>query len=73
MLFGDPITIEMLVPGGVLLVLILVFQVLTGKRVIRFKGRTHVRVHRLAAYAMLLVAAGHGLLGLAMSNDWSIG
>lgn len=70
MLFGQTVTAQMLVPGGVLLLAMLAFQVLVGKRVIHFKGRTHMKVHRWSAYLMLVVAAGHGVLGLVLASGW---
>ena len=73
MLLGEPITVQMLIPGGILLALVLIFQILTGKRVIRFKGRTHIKVHTWAAYVMAVVALGHAFLGMALAFGWSLG
>lgn len=73
MLFGFTVTVEALIPGGVVLIALLAFQILVGKRVIRFKGRTHMRVHRWAAYTMGLVALGHGLMGLILGLHLTIG
>lgn len=67
MLFGIDVTIQMLVPGGLALAALLVFQLLTGLRVIKFKGRKHGKVHRWAAYLMVLFAITHGALGLALA------
>lgn len=55
---------NMLVIGGVALFAGLVFQVLVGKRVISFKGKTHMKVHRLAGYLLLVGAAAHGSLAI---------
>jgi hypothetical protein len=44
---------------GVIVLALLIFQLLTGTRVIRFQGRTHMLVHRLTAFAILGVALVH--------------
>ena len=72
MILGQTVTVEMLVPGGIILLAILAFQILLGKRVIHFKGRRHSQVHRWAAYLMALVALGHGFLGIVLANDWTV-
>ncbi len=60
-----------LVPiGGATLLLLLVFQTLLGKRVIRLKGRLHMQVHRWLAYFLIVGAAGHGLLALHTFFKW---
>ena len=73
MVFGYVVTQSLLVVLGVLAFGGLVFQILLGKRVIRFKGRTHQKVHRWVAYAITAVAAIHGLLALVRLNLWVIG
>lgn len=60
-----------LVPiGGAFLVLLLVFQVLVGKRVIRFKGRLHLQVHTWMGYGLIAVAVGHGLFATHTFLGW---
>jgi hypothetical protein len=73
MIFGYVVTPWLLVVLGVLAFGGLVFQILLGKRVIRFKGRTHMKVHRWLAYAITAFAAVHGLLALVRLNFWVIG
>ncbi|MDO8964117.1 MAG: hypothetical protein Q7W30_06435 [Coriobacteriia bacterium] len=46
--------------GGMTLFLVLLFQVLVGKRIIKFKGPLHMKVHTWTAYALLVMALGHG-------------
>ena len=58
--------------GGLVTFLLLAFQVLVGMRKIKFKGRTHMKVHRWGGYLLLAVAAGHGFLAMAQYNDWMI-
>ncbi len=38
---------------------LLVFQVLTGTRVIHFHGLTHIKVHRWAGFTLLVVGLVH--------------
>lgn len=72
MIFGVDLTWQSIIFGGLLTMLVLVFQVLVGLRIIRFKGRRHARVHKNAGFAVTVLAAGHGLLALAVYNSWSI-
>jgi cytochrome b561 len=65
MLLGIAIKGYMLVAGGVTLFLLLVFQVLVGKRKIKFKGPLHLKVHKVGAYVMIALAAFHALAALA--------
>jgi len=73
MIFGYVPSVTLLTVLGILAFAGLVFQVLLGKRVIRFKGRTHMKVHRWVAYAITAVAAFHGFLALIRANFWVIG
>jgi hypothetical protein len=41
----------------------MVFQILQGKRIIKFKGALHRKVHAASAWVLLSAAALHGLLG----------
>ena len=50
--------------GGIFLLVLTVFQMLVGYRKIHFKGRTHLKVHKWLAWALVLAGAGHGLAGL---------
>jgi len=60
-----------LVPvGGAFLLLMLVFQVLVGKRVIKFKGKLHSQVHKWTAYTMIAFAVFHGLYGTHTFLGW---
>lgn len=56
--------------GGALLLLLAVFQVLLGKRVIRFKGKLHMQVHRWTAYSMIALAVVHGLYATHIFLAW---
>jgi hypothetical protein len=73
MIFGYVVTPSLLVILGVLAFGGLVLQILLGKRIIRFKGRTHMKVHRWLAYAITVLAAVHGFLALVRLNFWVIG
>lgn len=64
MVFGIEVRPEMIVAGGTFLALLVAFQVLQGLRVIRFKGRTHLRVHKAVAFVLAAAAAFHALAGL---------
>lgn len=65
MLLGIAIKGWMLAAGGAALFLLLVFQVLVGLRKITFKGKLHMKVHKLGAYALLAIAVFHAVAALA--------
>ena len=71
-IFGQTITLDTVIPVGVVLFVLLIFQVLVGKRIIHFKGRTHLRVHRWTAFVLVFLATVHGLLGLVATYGWNI-
>ncbi len=50
----------MVVALGILTLTTLVFQMLVGFRKIKFKGRTHLKVHKTVAWVMLGLALIHG-------------
>lgn len=66
MILGVTITIVVMVATGTVVFTVLLFQVLQGKRIIKFKGALHRKVHRVAAWVLLGVALLHGLLGYAL-------
>jgi cytochrome b561 len=47
------------IAGGAITFALIVFQILEGKRKIKFKGRLHQKVHRVTAYAILATALIH--------------
>jgi hypothetical protein len=64
-------TPQLLVPiGGAFLFALVIFQVLTGRRVITFKGKLHMQIHRWTAYAMIAVAGGHGIFATHTFLGW---
>lgn len=65
MLLGIRLTSQMIIAGGVTLLALLVFQILVGRRTIKFKAPLHMKVHRRTAYAMLAVALLHATSALA--------
>lgn len=50
--------------GGIVMFLLIAFQVLVGKRIIKFKGKLHMRVHTWCAYALLVLALFHGAFAM---------
>ncbi|MBI5232381.1 MAG: hypothetical protein HY876_09490 [Coriobacteriales bacterium] len=73
MIFGIPFTFTHVILMGVLLFALLAFQMLVGLRKIRFKGRTHQKVHRWTAWAILGVAVVHGLTAATVYFGLRIG
>ena len=68
MLFGITVNATMMLVVGSTLLLLLIFQMLVGKRKIRFKGPLHMKIHRRVAWLMLALAALHALAGLARAG-----
>jgi NhaP-type Na+/H+ or K+/H+ antiporter len=72
MLFGEVITVRSMVAPGVAMAVFVAFQLLTGTRVLRFKGRLHWRLHRWSAYVLAVLTVYHGVLGLALAFNWPL-
>ena len=66
MILGVPVTGPMVVVAGLVLFGLLVFQMLSGMRIIKF-GRKTNRVHRRFGYGIVAFAVFHGLLGIALA------
>ncbi len=49
---------------GLIMLALLVFQALTGARVVRFEGRAYWRAHRLAGYTAVAIAVVHATLAV---------
>lgn len=73
MIFGYGLTWINIMYGGIVVFVLLAFEMLVGMRKIQFKGRTHMNVHRWTAWALLVTAAGHGFLAAVIYNGWKIG
>jgi cytochrome b subunit of formate dehydrogenase len=68
MLFGITVTRDLIIAGGVVLLVLVAFQVLQGMRKIKFKGKLHLKVHKRSAYALLVISLVHALMGLAYTG-----
>jgi hypothetical protein len=71
MIFGIPITPAWMIVGGVLLLVLVVFEILLGLRKIKFGKRTLV-YHKYVAFTILGVLLVHGLLGVLFVMGWSL-
>ena len=72
MILGFEIPVAGIVAGGVFLMSLLVFQMLVGLRVIHFKGRTHMKVHKWGAWALVAIAVVHASLATVYALGLSI-
>lgn len=72
MILGIQLQLGNLLLGGSVVMLLVIFQMLVGLRVIKFKGRTHMKVHKYGAWLLTVVGAGHGLVALVYYNGWKI-
>ena len=73
MIFGIAIRPVALMVLGATAFALLVFQMLVGTRKIKFKGKTHMLVHRRGAWVLLAVAAVHGFLAFVYGSGLRIG
>jgi hypothetical protein len=71
MILGLTVTGPMMLVGGAILLLLTVFQVLVGLRKIKF-GRRHRAIHKWTGFAILAIAAVHGLMGIAFAMGFTI-
>ena len=65
MLFGIPIQPIYLIAGGLVIGVLLVFELLVGLRKIKFKGKTHLKVHKFVAWCILALAVLHAALAVS--------
>ena len=57
---------QLIAIGGFVGLLVLVFQILQGKRIIKFKGPLHMKVHKAVAAVLLLISIGHAIAALVI-------
>lgn len=72
MVFGLQLGSVHVIYAGLVVGLLFVFQMLVGLRVIKFKGRTHMKVHRRVAWIMAVTAMMHAFMALVVYNGWRI-
>jgi hypothetical protein len=72
MIFGLQLSSSYIMYGGAVVFVMLIFELLVGLRVIKFKGRTHMKVHKWTAYAIVALTALHAILALILFNGWRI-
>ena len=71
MIFGIPVQPSWLLTLGILLLVLLAFQILVGMRKIKFGRKTFV-YHRWVAYTILGIAIVHGFLGVLFSYGFRV-
>lgn len=59
---------QLIAIGGFFGLLVLVFQILEGKRIIKFKGPLHMKVHKAVAALLLVISIGHAIAALVILN-----
>ena len=64
MFFGFQVQSLHLMLLGLVLFVGLAFELLVGLRKIRFKGRTHLKVHKAVAWSLLALGFVHGFAAL---------
>jgi hypothetical protein len=64
MIFGIGIGPQLVVLGGAVLITLIGFQVLEGKRIVHFKGKLHMRVHRVVGWSIAAFGVVHAVIAL---------
>ncbi len=72
MILGYPISLLTIIYIGLVTFALVAFQMLVGMRIIKFKGRLHMKVHRRGAWVLVAIGAVHGMLALVAYNGWRI-
>ena len=72
MVFGYLVRMIDIIYIGLFVGVLFILQMLVGMRVIRFKGRTHMKVHKWGAWVIAVLSAVHGLLALVLYNGWRL-
>ncbi len=72
MILGIEIQPSYIIAGGLFGGLLAVLTMLVGLRIIKFKGRRHLRVHKTLAWTLLVLAAIHGFAALTYFRGWKI-
>lgn len=72
MLFGFYIPPGAMLFGGLTLFVLVALQLLVGLRWIKL-GRHWVKYHRWIGYALLVIAALHGVAGILFVTGWRVG
>jgi hypothetical protein len=71
MIFGLTVTPLWMLIGGVILFVMIVFQVLLGMRKIKF-GRRTMAYHKYLAWAIIGVALVHAMLGILFATGLAL-
>ncbi len=72
-MFGFVPSIQTVASVGLVVFVLLVFQIMLGMRWIKLKGRTHWKVHKYVAWTIFAIACVHLALGLALSGFLGLG
>lgn len=72
MIFGFQLQLWNILAGGVVVLTLVILTMLVGLRIIKFKGRTHLKVHKTLAWTVAVVGGVHGTLGLVYLEGWKL-
>lgn len=72
-MFGFVPSIQLVAIIGIVLFVLLSFQMALGQRWIKLKGRAHWRVHKWVAWTIFGIGLVHGLFGLVVAGIIRIG
>lgn len=73
MLFGAYVDPRFVAVAGMVLLVLLLFQVSLGMRWIKIKGRRHWTVHKSIAFTILALGVLHAVVGLVVTGVLRLG
>lgn len=72
MVLGFTIMPWELIAAGLTIASLIVFQMLVGYRKIHFKGRLHLRIHKINAWTIITLVVIHATLAITYVEGWTI-
>lgn len=73
MIFGFAITLQLLAIGGLVMLALLFFQLATGLRWLKIPPKHRLKAHKGAGITLVVLALGHGAMGLILATGVTIG
>lgn len=73
MIFGLTISLPLIATGGVIMLLLLLFQMASGMRWIKLPPKHRVKIHKTTGLTLVAFAVVHGAMGLVLVTGATIG
>lgn len=73
MIFGLTVSLPMIAAGGLIMLVLLFFQMASGMRWIKLPPKRRIKIHKTAGITLVTLAVLHGTLGLVLASGLRIG